>query len=83
VSVILPFPRSRHSSFVIRHARRMAELSRDAGEKYLSQQLDIQAETMRRRGVAPELVEEECNRLEVAIRSMFRHVVLRQPGGVV
>jgi hypothetical protein len=66
---------------VRRHAFYIASLNRQAGDRYLAQQLEIQAATMRRRGVDEERIEEERRNLETAIRVALWNLVQRQPGG--
>jgi hypothetical protein len=78
---VLPFPRVRNRTFVLKHARYIASLSQQAGERYLAQQLDTQAGTMRRRGIDEPWIEDECRRLEVAIRAALWSFILRRPGG--
>ncbi|WP_112663487.1 DUF6074 family protein [Microvirga flavescens] len=80
MSTVLPFPRARHQPFVLKHARNVAAMSHEAGERYLQQQLAVQVETMARRGIAPERIDEERLRLERAIRSTLWHFIIRQPG---
>ncbi|SER58451.1 hypothetical protein SAMN05216548_12715 [Faunimonas pinastri] len=77
---VLPFPAVRRRDFVLRHASRMAQLSHDAGERHLRRQLDIQAETMARRGIIAEMIASEIRALEAAIRAELWLLVLT-PGG--
>jgi hypothetical protein len=78
---IIPFPRSRNFSFVLKHARYIASINQHAGERYLIQQLDVQAATMRRRGVEETWIQQERQQLEAAIRVALWHLIMRQPGG--
>jgi hypothetical protein len=78
---VLPFPRARHRTFVRRHAAHVAAMGRNAGERYLANQLKVQRETMTRRGIAPELIERECRSLEAAIRVALWWIVMREPEG--
>lgn len=79
-ALIIPFPRVRERPFVLKHARRMAELSQSTAENYLQQQLSIQVATMRKRGVDAESIEQHRRALELAIRAALWRVMLT-PGG--
>ncbi len=80
-SVVVPFPRSRDQRFVVRQAQHAAELNPDAGERHILQSVKVQAAAMRRRGIAPDLVERESKCLEGAIRAALWRAVMRTPGG--
>ena len=71
--IVIPFPRVRNREFVWRIARRMAELRPHSAEKHLAYQIHIQAQTMARRGIAPDLIEQECAALETAVRVELAH----------
>lgn len=77
---VLPFPPARRRGFVQRQAARAAEMSPGAGERHLAQQIQIQRDTMVRRGIDPEIVEREMRKLETALRNVLWRVVLT-PGG--
>lgn len=79
--VVVPFPRTRHRPFVQRHARRMAEYPPSTAEKHLAAQLNIQRDTMLKRGIATAIIDRELRALETAIRTELWHLVLRTPGG--
>lgn len=80
MGTIVPYPRTRHRPFVLKHARNVAGKRADVGERYLADQLQIQRETMLKRGIAPEIVEQEVKSLELAIRAAIWRCVLT-PGG--
>jgi hypothetical protein len=73
---ILPFPRTRNRRFVLKHAARMAKLPTKTAEKHLAHQLQLQARTMARRGIAREVIAREIHALECAIRAELWHVVM-------
>jgi hypothetical protein len=74
---ILPFPLARRRDFVRRHAARMAELPPATAEKHLIYQLRVQAETMQRRGIAPDLISAHISSLETVIRcELWRRLIL-------
>jgi Family of unknown function (DUF6074) len=80
-SVVLPFPSTRRRGFVLRQARRMAELNQSAAENLLRGLLDQQSATMLRKAIAPDLIAAELTALEAAIRTELWRLVLLTPGG--
>ena len=77
---IIPFPLHRRRAFVQRHAARMAELPSKSAENHLRRQLDIQIETLTKRGIPPEVIAQEICMLETAIRAELWWAVMT-PGG--
>jgi hypothetical protein len=77
---IIPFPRTRHQSFVARHAQRMACLPHVTAEKHLAYQLQLQRQTMTKRGIASESIESELTALERAIRTELWHFTVSGGG---
>jgi hypothetical protein len=65
---VLPFPLSRRRHLIYRQARYAAGLGPDAAERHIGQQIKIQADAMRRRGIDESLIANEVRRLENAIR---------------
>ena len=80
-AVVVPFPIVRRRSFVRKHAARMASLPETTGEKHLAYQLRLQTETMLKRGIAPDIVEQEVRSLETAIRCELGRLVLTPEAG--
>lgn len=78
---IVPFPLCRRHGFITRQASWFAEQSPSAAEKNLRRQIDVQADALRRRGVADAVVERECSALDAAIRATALRLLL-SPGGV-
>jgi hypothetical protein len=76
VARVVPFPAARRHAFIHKQAGRMAALSRTRADAYLRQQLRIQADTMRRRGVAEETIGREVKSIESAIRAEMWKCVL-------
>ena len=66
-ATVIPFPVTRRRGFVRRHAERIAAMPTTWGRRHLDRQLEIQCETMQRRGIAPELIAKERGNLESAI----------------
>lgn len=77
---VVPFPRVRDRRYAVRHARRMAMLPEKTAEKHLAHQLNIQVETMLKRGIDPELIEQERAALELAVRIELRRITLSSGG---
>jgi Family of unknown function (DUF6074) len=73
---VVPFPAARRGPFIHKHAARMATLSQTKADAYLHQQLQVQAQTMRRRGIAEEVIAGEIKHLESAIRSELWKCIL-------
>ena len=81
-SHIVPFPQRARRTYVARQAARMLRLSPPAAEGHLGQQLRIQADTMRRRGISEHVINREIQALRQAIwAAMWRLTFgLRGPG---
>jgi uncharacterized membrane-anchored protein len=79
-AVIIPFPITRRYKFVARQVSRVLELNPHAQERHIHLQLKIQAEAMRRKGIAPNLIVGELNSLEVVIRQALSRTSMK-PGG--
>lgn len=77
---VVPFPLARRRSFIERHARIIAGMRREAGERYLQRQLLIQFDTLERKGVDCGVIEREVQALQSAIRAALWKAVLT-PGG--
>jgi hypothetical protein len=79
-AVVVPFPITRRRAFIARQASRAASMHPDAGVRYLLHQLGLQAETMRRRGIAEDAIKSELLCMRHAIEAQFPGT-LQQPGG--
>jgi hypothetical protein len=53
----------------------------DAGVRYLQHQLDVQAESMRRKGIDEAIIQRELRCMGQAIRAAFAKNHVAQPGG--
>jgi hypothetical protein len=73
---IVPFPADRRRAFIHKHAAIMARSSPAKADAHLRQQLQVQAETMRRKGIAEDVVADEVRRLEAAIKNELWTCVL-------
>jgi predicted nucleic acid-binding Zn ribbon protein len=65
---IIQFPLVRRHEFIQRHATRIAEASPATARKLLARTVQVQIDTMRRRGVRPAAIAREAKALESAIR---------------
>lgn len=77
---ILPFPLARRRGFIERHARLIAGMNAEAGERHLIRQLEIQFDTLERKGIDCDVIEREVLALRSAIRNALWSAVLT-PGG--
>jgi hypothetical protein len=68
-AAIVPFPLTRRRKFISRQANRASELNAAASERHILNQLKIQADVMRRRGIDEDLIAHELECMESAIRS--------------
>jgi Family of unknown function (DUF6074)/Histidine kinase-, DNA gyrase B-, and HSP90-like ATPase len=75
-AIVLPFPLARRKAFITKQAARMAELTPAAAESWLKHIITKQADTMGRKGVAPDVIEREYKALESAIRGALWKLVL-------
>jgi hypothetical protein len=76
-AVIIPFPQARRVHAVGRIAERMARAkSREKGEDVLVAAIRKQRVAMTRKGIAPEIVDRECARLESAVRARLWTIII-------
>lgn len=68
---VVPFPLVRRRDMIERQARRYTELNPDAAERHIANQVKIQADAMRRKGIDEALIERECRCFEGAIRALL------------
>jgi hypothetical protein len=66
---ILPFPLVRRAGFARRHAAIMAETTPAKADAHLNRQLDIQRQVLHRRGVDPQIIDQQIAALEAQIRA--------------
>jgi hypothetical protein len=77
---LIPFPAARQRAFIVKHALRMAKLSPAQSEAYLRHVLQLQGQTMRRRGSSEAVVARELRRLEAAFRAELWRQILTPVG---
>jgi hypothetical protein len=68
-AVIVPFPLANRRSMILRQARYAAVLSPVAAERHIRQQMRVQAQTMRRKGIDERVIAREIDCLETSIRA--------------
>jgi hypothetical protein len=75
---VIPFPLARRRAFIDRHARQIAAMRPEVGERYLDRQLQIQFENLQRRGIDLDTINREIVAMDAAIRAaLWRAVVTR------
>ena len=79
---IMAFPLARRRAFIVRQAGSMSTRSEDLSERYLAQQLRLQADALLRKGIAPAMVDHEVAALERAIRDELFAQIHHSQGGV-
>lgn len=78
MATILPFPLARRRLMIEKQARYAAEINSDAAERHIQQQLKIQADSMRRRGIDEDIIARELRCMETAIRAALCRVSMGQ-----
>ena len=66
---VIPYPITRRWAFVAKQADHAAWMRPTAAERYIQHQIKVQGDTMRRKGVAEDLIQRELRCLETAIRA--------------
>jgi hypothetical protein len=74
---VIPFPLIRRRTFIDRQAARVADLNRDAGERHIAHQLEVQAGAMRRKGIDEALIAQQLLCMESAIRASLWRLAKR------
>ena len=74
-AVIIPFPLANRRSMILRQTRYAAGLNPEGAERHIQQQLAVQAEAMRRKGIDEALIAQELHCMESAIRATLWAVV--------
>src|SRR5882672_11366129 len=75
---LVPFPIARRRAFIDRHARLIATMRPEVGERYLDRQLQVQFENLQRRGIDLEIINREIVAMDAAIRAaLWRAVITR------
>jgi len=73
-ALILPFPIVRRHGFIQRQVAHAARMNYDSCVRYVERQLTIQRDTMRRRGIAENLIDRELYRMAMAMQSEMQRV---------
>jgi len=68
MAAVFPFPLAHRRDMIVRQSRYAAALNHGSAERFIRQQLKIQSENMRRRGIAEDLIASELLSMEAAIR---------------
>lgn len=78
---IVPFPIMRRHHFIARQINRVSGLNAGAAERHIHLHLCIQAEAMRRKGIAENLVARELKSMEFAFRKALCRAAMTTPFG--
>jgi len=78
---VIPFPPSRRRDFIRRQAEWFLDQGARSAEANLHHQVQVQRETMLRRGIDPVRVDRECSELRAAIRGEVWRLVLTPEAG--
>jgi len=70
-ATVLPFPVNLRRDFIANRAERKAFMKSKSAGRYLTYQLQVQAEAMRRRGVVTDVIQRELKSMEEAVRREF------------
>jgi hypothetical protein len=70
-AIVLPFPIARRRAFIRKQVSHAALINPKAGVRYLQHQLRIQADSMRRKGIAEDLVQRELRFMRRALQVEF------------
>ena len=74
-AAVLPFPLVRRRGMIHRQARYAAELNPDAAERHIQQQVKVQGDAMRRKGIDEALITRELQCMENEIRRLLLRAV--------
>src|SRR5882672_2330775 len=77
-TTVIPFPLARRRAFIDRHARHIATMRPEVGERYLDRQLQVQFENLERRGIDLDIIRREIVAMDAAIRAaLWRAAITR------
>jgi Family of unknown function (DUF6074) len=65
---IIPYPSTRRWPFILKQAANAAGMQPEAADRYIAHQIQIQRDTMQRKGICGRLIDRELRQLEAAIR---------------
>lgn len=77
---VVPFPLVRRRALIEKQARYAASINADAAERHIQNQIALQGDTMRRRGIDEELIVREMQCMEAAIRAALCKASIGQGG---
>jgi hypothetical protein len=69
MALVIPFPLARRRRLISTTVARIALATSATGERYLAQALHVQAESMLRRGIPPDVVAGQLRAFEGAVRA--------------
>jgi hypothetical protein len=68
VSRVIPYPLAKRRTFIKKQANYIANAAPKTMERLLAHTLQVQADTMTKRGIAPDLIAAEIKALEMVLR---------------
>jgi hypothetical protein len=75
---IIPYPATRRWPFIARQAAYAAGMRPEAADRYIAHQIQIQRNSMQRKGICDGLIDRELRQLEAAIRRAHFRALERQ-----
>lgn len=72
---VLPFPLARRRDLIAGIVRNASQKDHKRAEAHLQRSIQVQRETMERRGIAPELIARQAAALEAAVRAAYWGVI--------
>jgi hypothetical protein len=76
---VVPFPLTRRRAYIANQAHHALCMRPESGERHIQRQVLMQADVLRRKGVAEHLIERETQCMETAIRASLQRLLM---GGV-
>lgn len=72
---VIPFPLTRRGVYIANQAHHALCLRPESGERHIQRQVQMQADVLRRKGVAEHLIEREIRCLETAFRVAMQRLL--------
>lgn len=72
---VVPFPLTRRRTYIANQAHHALCMRPESGERHIQRQVQMQADVLRRKGVAEHLVQREIRCLETALRVAMQRLL--------
>ena len=79
-ALVVAFPLAKRAAYLRRQSHYVRSISREAGERHIARQIEMQRQCLLSKGVASQAVECEVRTLEAALRAQLWHG-RQAPGG--